>query len=247
MASRPRGREAISTMEVRSLFKDRWRTMLAPANGARQNGASRGPAGTRADAVSHPAVSRHSHGMDQFFSSLQDRTELSLLDLTGANQANVTYITNLGHRLYSDDILRALDEAFGDGDFLANQSEPERVETFLHETLDFPERTFDGALVWDTLQFLAPPLLDLTVDRLFRILRRDAYLLAFFHADEKARAIPVYSYRISDGKTLLLSQRGSRAPAQFFNNRSLEKLFQKFASVKFFLTRDHLREVIVKR
>ncbi|MGH9667993.1 MAG: hypothetical protein ACRD9L_26550, partial [Bryobacteraceae bacterium] len=59
--------------------------------------------------------------------------------------------------------------------------------------------------------------------------------------------IPIYTYRISDGKTLQLSQRGKRVPAQFFNNRSLEKLFQKFASVKFFLTRDHLREVIVKR
>jgi hypothetical protein len=32
-----------------------------------------------------------------------------------------------------------------------------------------------------------------------------------------------------------------------FNNRSLEKLFGKFESVKFFLTRDNLREVIVRR
>ena len=41
--------------------------------------------------------------------------------------------------------------------------------------------------------------------------------------------------------------RGQRRPAQIFNNRSLEKLFQKYHSVKFFLTRDHLREVIVRR
>jgi hypothetical protein len=40
---------------------------------------------------------------------------------------------------------------------------------------------------------------------------------------------------------------GSRRPAQLFNNRTLEKLFQKFDSVKFFLTRENLREVIVKR
>jgi hypothetical protein len=44
-----------------------------------------------------------------------------------------------------------------------------------------------------------------------------------------------------------LTPRGQRKPAQYFNNRSLEKLFQKFHSVKFFLTRDHLREVIVRR
>jgi lysyl-tRNA synthetase class 2 len=42
-----------------------------------------------------------------------------------------------------------------------------------------------------------------------------------------------------------LLQRGERL--QIFNNRSLEKLFQDFQSVKFFLTRDRLREVIVRR
>ena len=35
-------------------------------------------------------------------------------------------------------------------------------------------------------------------------------------------------------------------PAQLFNNRSLEKLFGKYESVKFFLTRERLREVIIK-
>jgi hypothetical protein len=45
----------------------------------------------------------------------------------------------------------------------------------------------------------------------------------------------------------MLTSRGTRAPAQFFNNRALEKLFSRFQSLKFFLTRDSLREVIVKR
>jgi hypothetical protein len=186
--------------------------------------------------------------MDQFFSAIADRTNLSILDLAGASQANVSFITSLGHRLYSDDIVRTMDEAFGrDGDFLENQSDPHRVEQFLRQTLDFPEGQFDGALVWDTLQFLTPPLLRLTIQRLYRILRPQASLLAFFHAEEKANVVPVYAYRIVDSKVISLVPRGQRKPAQFFNNRSLEKLFQDFQSVKFFLTRDHLREVIVKR
>lgn len=186
--------------------------------------------------------------MDQFFASIADQANLRILDLAGASQANITFITNLGHRLYSDDILRAMDDAFGrNGDFLENQSDPTRVEQFLGQALEFPEGHFDGALVWDTLQFLAPSLLQLTIQRLFRILRPQSSLLAFFHAEEKADLVPVYSYRIVDAKTISLTPRGERKPAQFFNNRSLEKLFQEFQSVKFFLTRDHLREVIVKR
>ena len=217
------------------MLKDRWRTDKAPSAAAPGGPDARLP-------------SRASNGRDQFFSSIQGLSNLRILDLAGASQANVTYITNLGHRLYSDDVLRTLDDAFGgEGDFLENQSDPERVSYFLSESLDFDEGQFDGALVWDTLQFLAPPLLTAAVERLHRILRPQAALLAFFNAEEKATVIPAFSYRIVDAKTLLLAPRGQRKPVQFFNNRSLEKLFQNFQSVKFFLTRDHLREILVKR
>jgi hypothetical protein len=191
---------------------------------------------------------RSSHGLDQFFSSLQDQENLSILDFSGASQANISFITSMGHRIYSNDVLRTMEEAFGSGgDFVANQSDPQHAATFLRESLDFPERSFDGALVWDTLQFLAPPLLQDTVDRLFRILRPQSSLLAFFHAEEKAQSAPLYTYRIVESKIMSLTPRDQVRPVQYFNNRSLEKLFQKYHSVKFFLTRDHLREVIVRR
>jgi hypothetical protein len=219
------------------LLKDLWKTESKPPSIGSSNKIQAGP-----------GVTRTSNGLDQFFNSLQERENLSILDLSGASQANISFITNLGHRIYSDDILHTLDEAFGgDGDFIENQSDPKRMELFLRQSLDFPDAHFDGALVWDTLQFLSPHLLQETVNRLCRILRPQASLLAFFNAEEKLTSIPVASYRIVNSKTLLLLPRGERKPAQFFNNRTLEKLFQNFYSVKFFLTRDHLREVIVRR
>ncbi len=191
---------------------------------------------------------RSSHGLEQFFASIQDEENLSILDFAGASQANISFITALGHRIYSNDVVHALEEAFGGGgDFLSNQADPQRAAAFLEETLAFDDQTFDGALLWDTLQFLAPPLLEQTVEHLSRVLRPGASLLAFFHADEKSNSAPLYSYRILSPKTMSLTPRGAVRPTQYFNNRSLEKLFQKFQSVKFFLTRDHLREVIVRR
>lgn len=194
-----------------------------------------------------PAPSRNSNGLDQFLASIQGRAGLTILDLAGASQSNIDFLTALGHRLYSDDIVRTLDEAFGNGDFIANQADAQRSEFFLKETLDYPDESFDGALLWDTLQFLAPPLLQITVDRLYRVLRPGAFLLAFFQSDEKAKTVPLVSYRIVDRKTLLLAPRGQNRPTQFFNNRALEKMFQNYKSLKFFLTRDNLREVIVRR
>ena len=172
---------------------------------------------------------------------------MSILDLAGASQATVSFVTNYGHRLYSDDFVHQLDACFGEGDFYENQSNPRKVERFLETVLTFDEESFDGALVWDALQFLSPQLLQIVVERLHRILRPGSCMLAFFHSEEKIDTIPTYSYRISDHRNIQLVERGRRRPAQFFNNRSLEKLFQDFHSVKFFLTRDHLREVIVKR
>ena len=118
---------------------------------------------------------------------------------------------------------------------------------FLDSALDFDDHSFDGALVWDSLQFLTTPLLQTVVARIHRILKPGSSLLAMFHAEERVDDIQTFSYRIQDHRTVLLGSRARRRPAQIFNNRALEKLFQDFASVKFFLTRDHLREVIVKR
>ncbi len=184
---------------------------------------------------------RHSNGLDQFFSYIKGESGLSILDLAGVNQANVSFITNLGHKIYSEDFLRSL--RLG-----ANGAEAQpRVEAFLSQNLAHQEATFDGVLVWDALEYLSTPLLTATVDRLWRIVKPGSYLLAVFQAQEKAESVTQYSFRIQDSKTLLVADRGRRQPEQVFNNRSLEKLFQNFESLKFFLARDKLREVIVRR
>jgi hypothetical protein len=191
--------------------------------------------------------SRHSNGLEQFFSHIHGEQGLRLLDLSGASQANIGFITSQGYRLYSEDLMQSLDAAFGGRDFYENQSSPELVEAFLGQNLAFPDQDFDGALIWDVLEFLAPPLLHAVVERLERCVKPGSYVFAIFHAEERAGAIPACSYRITDAETLLISTRGMRQAAQFFNNRAVEKLFQGFETVKFFLTRDHLREVIIKR
>ena len=92
-----------------------------------------------------------------------------------------------------------------------------------------------------------PALLHATVDRLYDVMQPKSYVLAFFNANEKLPKVPSYNFRLLDHKTIQLSDRGMRPTGQVFNNRNLEKLFGKFESVKFFLTRDSLREVIVGR
>jgi len=189
---------------------------------------------------------RQSRGLEQFFFDIRDHVGLSILDLAGATQENINYITNLGHRIYTQDFIRSLDDTFNRDD-VSDQSNVSRIDYFLRQNLEFPEDTFDAVLVWDVLQYLSPALLTATLDRLLRMVRPKSYLLAFFNAAEHSTNAPSYTFRIQNRSTLVITQRGSRMQAQVFNNRSLEKLFNRFESVKFFLTRESLREVIVRR
>ena len=84
------------------------------------------------------------------------------------------------------------------------------------------------------------------IERLNQIVRPNSYMLAFFHSDDKQDAVPYYTFRVQGVAMLQVATQGRRRPAQLFNNRSLEKLFVKFQSVKFFLTKERLREIIVK-
>jgi hypothetical protein len=236
---------------VSSLWKDRFRNIFGEATatpesipGARR---SRTHENNHQKVGSSSTIARRSNGAEQFFAALQGTEGLSILDLGGASQANISFITDLGHRLSSDDIAGTMDQCFGDGDFFEYQGAASRVQRFFDQSLNFPEGYFDGALVWDTLQFLAPGLFEQTVERILRIVKPGGLILAFFSSDEKATQIPVYNYRIQDQKTLLLVPRGTFRQIQYFNNRTLERFFQQAQSVKFFLTRDHLREIIVRR
>jgi len=188
---------------------------------------------------------RPSRGLQEFFSYIRGQSGLTILDLGGATQQNVNFITNLGHRLYSEDFLRILNDTFGTDDTV-DQSNPGRIEYFLRQALDYPEAHFDGVLVWDVFEYLEPTLLNAVVERMQKIVRPKSYMLAFFHSDDKLTAVPFYNFRIQEVNVLQVGQQGRRRPAQLFNNRSLEKLFGQFESVKLFLTREQLREVIIK-
>jgi hypothetical protein len=199
----------------------------------------------KSSAKPNPPVTRVSRGMEQFFFDIRDVVGLSILDLAGATQENINFLTSLGHKIYSQDIVRSMDEAFGSDP--AGQTDPGRIEYFLKNNFDYPPGTFDGALLWDSLQFMGPALLNATVERLSVVMRPKSYLLAFFTANERVPEVQSYAFRIVDNKTILITERGLRTSGQVFNNRNLEKLFGKFESVKFFLTRESLREVIVRR
>lgn len=194
-----------------------------------------------------PPQQRHSPAFQQFVRSLDPSRELRLLNLGGSNPENIHFMTHLGASLYSEDFFATLEDCFGEGDYYENQRDPARVDAFLEQTFSEQRGPFDGALIWDCLQFLRPSLLERTLDHLHRVLEPGAPLIAFFSVPDRNGMVPQYQFRIQDEATLTLVHRGEMPPGQSFSNRNIERLFEDFAGVKFFLSRDNLREVLVRR
>ncbi len=187
---------------------------------------------------------RRSNGLRQFFEDLPPDSRLRILDLGGATQANINFIAVRGHKLYAEDLLLGLEEFKR---LLRQGGVKAGTGRFIHDNLNFPRAQFDGVLVWDTLEFLDEETLAAAVMQLHAILKPGGTLLTFFHTHAKGETVHVYRYQIRDYQTLHLQPRLSQPLPRAFNNRNLERLFSNFRSVKFFLAKDHLREVIVTR
>jgi len=191
------------------------------------------------------AGSRRSSGLAELTRLLKGSEGLAILDLGPTSPANITHFTGLGHRVYNEDVLLASQNP----EYKSKdpQSGGLNVEKFLSENLVFRNVKFDAVLCWDIPDYLAEPLVKPMVERIASVLNPKGYLLAFFHTKDAGPDAPYYRYHIN-GADMLRLQRGPQFRLQrVFNNRHIENLFHDYASLKFFLARDNVREVLVVR
>ena len=125
---------------------------------------------------------------------------------------------------------------------------------------------FDVVFCWNLPDYLDESLVRPVMGRLWSVLKPGGMMLAFFHTKDAGPDSPCYRFHIV-GKDILemqpivLRRETRRGPTgavhtaigdgfhlqRVFNNRHIETLFRDFASIKFFLARDNVREVLVVR
>jgi hypothetical protein len=193
-----------------------------------------------------PDPGRRSYALERFTTSLAPHPGLHLFDFGGANQANLDFLTAPGHRVYFEDLLLSVDYFFSPAERDTAPS-ADRIQRFLAAGYSFSDQSADGVLVWDTLQYIPTPLAEAFVQNLFRVLVPDACLLALFSPEGHAAPTPPLRCRILDPRSLSLEPRPTPRALSPFSNRAIERLFSRFSEVKFFLTRENIREVIVRR
>lgn len=194
-----------------------------------------------------PRLPRRSTGFNQFVRIILRPDGQTVLDLGPTSPANIAYLTGLGHRTYNEDVLAAANSSR----FKIPGEEPGTlhidVERFLDEALLYEPETFDAVLLWDVCDYLPEELVKPTVERIYRIAKPQAALLAFFHSREAGADAPHFRYHIKDENMLELQPGQPFQLQRTFQNRHIEKLFQNFATIKFFLGKENISEVLLVR
>ena len=203
---------------------------------------------TAESANTAPRTSRRCIGLGEFIRSLKGAGEakFSVLDLGPTTPANIAFITDLGARTYNQDIVRESQnpEYVVKQEDGSMQIDPAR---FFSENLNFPEGHFEAILCWDVADYLPEPLVKPLVERLANILKPKGNLLAFFHMKDAGPESRYSRHHIVQPDTLELEPIEGFRLQRIFNNRHIENLFKDFASRKFFLGRDNIREVLMVR
>ncbi len=222
---------------------------------------------TRKPAATPQKVTRRSSGLAEVGRLLKSGEALSVLDIGATSAANIRYFTELGHRIYSEDLLGAsTDPALVIKD---EEGKPALdSKRFLDDNLVFPQAQFDIVLCWNLADYMDESLVKPVVGRLWSMLKPGGALLAFFHTQDAGPDAVCSRYNVLTSDTLEIqpietrkdkeprsnSHKGSGAEnlagfrlQRVFNNRHIENLFRDFASIKFFLSRDNIREVLVIR
>lgn len=195
-------------------------------------------------AASRPAsLQRRSNGLREFWRGIEAHPQQVILDLGSASQSNLSFITGRGCKLYAEDLFRAALRAP-----VARKGQPlPEAASFFRENLTYSEGQFTGILCWDILDFIPEHLLKPFVENLYSFLQPGGHLLAFFHTGSPGQDALLCQYRIHSADTLEVTGREAGKLRRHFNNRAIESLFRNFSSLKFYLTRDNLREVVIVR
>jgi|SRR5271166_6494284 len=220
--------------------------------------------GTKAVPVAQ-RLTRRSSGLAELSRILKSEEPLCILDIGYTSAANIRYLTERGHKIYSEDLL----DASTDPSLSTRDEQGQPVldsKRFLAENLVYSSARFDLVLCWNLADYMDESLVKPVVARLWSMIKPGGMMLAFFHTQEAGPDAPCYRYHIVGEDTLEMQQIEARKDLRkgptgavhtaieksfrlqrVFNNRHIETLFRDFSSIKFFLTRDNVREVLVVR
>ena len=176
----------------------------------------------------------------KFLATLTSRPSPVLLDLGPVIGANVSFFgEQLGCKILVEDLYADIDRQRQQGD--------EALATFLTRRFSQEDRSVDGILCWDLIDFLPPLAAQAVAVQLTRVLGVDGALLGFF-STAATRETTFTKFVVADEQTLRHRPYGPvRTRSRVLQNRDIIKLFEGLRVSDSFLLQTHLREILFRK
>ena len=188
----------------------------------------RGGSSTESGQAPKPAqaaqrLSRRSSGLGELSRHWGSETGLCILDLGATSASNIRYMTERGHKIYSEDLLVAsTDPSLATKDEQGNRVLDDK--RFLSDNLLYPAAHFDAVLCWNLADYLDESLVKPVVGRLWSALKPGGMLLAFFHTRDagpdaptnmahEAHRVRIRDMRPISGEVTEINERLDKEPA----------------------------------
>lgn len=199
------------------------------------DGAAAGPSAPAAGAVFPTKALR------KFLATLTSRANPVLLDLGPVIGPNVSFFgEQLGCKILVEDLyadLERLRQGGGEVDLAA----------YFAKRFTQAERSVDGILCWDLIDFLPPAAAQVVAAELTRVLSVDGALLGFF-STATTRETTFTKFVVADEQTLRHRPYGPvRTRSRVLQNRDIIKLFEGLRVSDSFLLQTHLREILFRK
>ena len=187
-----------------------------------------------------PGAQFPTKALRKFLTTLTSRPNPVLLDLGPVIGANVSFFgEQLGCKIIVEDLYADIDRQRQHGD--------EALATFFAKRFSQQDRSVDGILCWDVLDFLPPRAAQAVAAQLTRVLAVDGALLGFF-STAATRETTFTKFVVADEQTLRHRPYGTvRTRSRVLQNRDIIKLFEGLRVSDSFLLQMHLREILFRK
>ncbi len=184
--------------------------------------------------------------LKDFVENVTRREYPVVLDIGPVIGSNVEYFLGSRIKIHMEDFLSAYLKpdywAAVEGQMVLDE------ERFFSENFNYTEAYFDGLICWDLLSFMEPRFAKHYVDRIGLAMKPGGVVMALFHSVKPKEATPPSKHRlIGEGKLEYIPLDVKLEVKKAYQTRDINQLFGGFQSLKFYLLKHNILEVLLRK
>jgi len=197
--------------------------------------------GAKGGGIKHP-----SKALRIFVSGIRDLDSPQLLDTGQVIGANIEYFARMGCKVFVHDV-----NAERISEIERGRTPEKIVRGTRWSGLPYSDEQFDAVLAWDLLDYFPREEVPSVIAELFRVLKKEALLIALFSSERANRVEPAQRYRIIDMDVLEHDPIAKGTNAKLFvsrlRNREILDAFVPHRVLHFIMLKNNMREIVVRK